>query len=125
MRFHLVSPARATRRLITAKHQLVYTRGSRPDGITSDVQQGDDADDWDEIRFVISPEYRIKVLETLSTGPSIPSTIASETGIPITHVSIALRALRERSLVGLLVSKHKKGADLRHNRSRAGALDAD
>jgi DNA-binding MarR family transcriptional regulator len=67
-----------------------------------------DADEWDEIGFVISSKYRIKVLETLSTGPSIPSTIASETGIPITHVSRALRVLRERSLVELLVSKHKK-----------------
>lgn len=70
--------------------------------------RGNDADDWDEIGFVISSEYRIEVLETLSTGPSIPSTIASETGIPITHVSRALRALSERSLVELLVSKHKK-----------------
>lgn len=65
-------------------------------------------DEWDEIGFVISSKYRIAVLETLSTGPSIPSSIASETGLPITHVSRALRALRERSLVELLVSKQKK-----------------
>lgn len=65
-------------------------------------------DEWDVIGFVISSKYRIAVLETLSTGPTIPSSIASETGLPITHVSRALRSLRDRSLVELLVSKHKK-----------------
>ncbi|WP_311173522.1 winged helix-turn-helix domain-containing protein [Halobellus ordinarius] len=70
--------------------------------------EADNTDEWDEIGFVISSKYRIAVLETLATGPSIPSSIAAETGLPITHVSRALRALRERSLVELLVSKQKK-----------------
>lgn len=68
----------------------------------------ENTDEWDVIGFVISSKYRVAVLETLSEGPTIPSSIASETGLPITHVSRALRALRERSLVELLVSKHKK-----------------
>jgi DNA-binding MarR family transcriptional regulator len=70
--------------------------------------RANDADEWDVIGFVISSKYRIAVLETLSMGPTIPSSIASETELPITHVSRALRALRDRSLVELLVSNHRK-----------------
>jgi DNA-binding MarR family transcriptional regulator len=72
------------------------------------MSNGVDNDEWDLIGFVISSKYRIAVLETLSASPSTPSSIASETGLPITHISRALRGLRERSLVELLVSKHKK-----------------
>lgn len=68
----------------------------------------DDTEEWNLIGFVISSKYRIAVLKRLSEGPSTPSTIASDTELPITHVSRALSALRERSLVELLVSKHKK-----------------
>jgi DNA-binding MarR family transcriptional regulator len=68
----------------------------------------DDTEEWNLIGFVISSKYRIAVIERLSEGPSTPSTIASDTGLPITHISRALSALRERSLVELLVSKHKK-----------------
>lgn len=68
----------------------------------------DATDDWDQIGFIISSKYRRAVLEQLVEGPSIPSSIASRTGLPITHISRALRSLRERSLVELLVSKEKR-----------------
>lgn len=68
----------------------------------------DTTDDWDQIGFIISSKYRTAVLGQLIESPSTPSSIASSTDLPITHISRALRALRERSLVELLVSKEKK-----------------
>ncbi|ELZ46321.1 hypothetical protein C464_10918 [Halorubrum coriense DSM 10284] len=71
-------------------------------------ERNEDPTDWDQIGFIISSKYRTAVLEQLVDGPSIPSSIASRTSLPITHVSRALRSLRERSLVELLVSKEKR-----------------
>lgn len=65
-------------------------------------------DEWDLIGFVISSKYRIAVLDRLVQGPSTPTTIASESDLPVSHISRALGALREQSLVELLVSKEKK-----------------
>ncbi|MEA1931124.1 winged helix-turn-helix domain-containing protein [Halohasta litorea] len=66
------------------------------------------AEDWDEIGFVISSQYRIAVLKRLADGPATPSRIAEDSGIGITHVSRALGRLRERSLVELLVPEERK-----------------
>jgi len=66
------------------------------------------AEDWDEIGFVISSQYRIAVLKRLSEGPATPSRIAEDSGIGITHVSRALGRLRERKLVELLVPEERK-----------------
>lgn len=65
-------------------------------------------DEWDQIGFIISSKYRTAVLEQLVDSPSTPSSIASRTGLPSTHISRALRSLRERSLVELLVPKEKR-----------------
>lgn len=64
-------------------------------------------DDWDEISYVISSQYRIQVLEQLADGPSTPSQIAANTDNSIAHVSRALGDLRERNLVDLLVSEER------------------
>lgn len=74
----------------------------------ADERDENATDEWDQIGFIISSKYRTAVLEELMQGPSTPSSIASRTGLPITHISRALRTLRERSLVELLVSKDKK-----------------
>jgi len=66
------------------------------------------AEDWDEIGFVISSQYRIAVLKRLAEGPATPSRIAEDSGIGITHVSRALGRLRERELVELLVPEARK-----------------
>lgn len=65
-------------------------------------------EDWDEIGFVISSQYRIAVLQRLSDGPATPSRIAEDSGIGITHVSRALGRLRDRTLVELLVPENRK-----------------
>lgn len=64
-------------------------------------------DNWDDVSYVISSRYRVEVLEQLSSNPSTPSRIASETGNPLAHVSRALTDLREESLVVLLVSEER------------------
>lgn len=64
--------------------------------------------DWDEISFVISSQYRVAVLQRLSSNPATPSQIASESDCSIAHVSRALQELRGQSLVELLVSEDQK-----------------
>ena len=70
----------------------------------------DGSDEWEEIGFVISSNYRTAVLRHLAEDASTPTAIADRAGLPVTHVSRALRTLAERSLVELLVPKEiKKG----------------
>lgn len=64
-------------------------------------------DDWDDISYVISSQYRVQVLEQLVDGPSTPSQIANETDNSIAHVSRALGDLRDHALVDLLVSEDR------------------
>mgnify|MGYP000262410024 CR=1 FL=1 len=66
------------------------------------------SDEWDAVGFVISSEYRVLVLDRLTSGPATPSRIAEDTGLAITHVSRALQTLREQSLVELLVPEQRK-----------------
>ena len=65
-------------------------------------------EDWDEISYVISSQYRVTVLKELADGPGTPSRIASESNTSIAHVSRALGELREHDLVTLLVSEDRK-----------------
>ena len=68
----------------------------------------DGNDEWDEIGFVISSRYRIAVLRGLAEDASTPTAIAARADLPVTHVSRALRALAERSLVELLVPEETR-----------------
>lgn len=65
-------------------------------------------DDWNDIGFVISSDYRVTVLRRLDEGPATPSQIAGEWDVAITHVSRALKELRERDLVELLVPENRR-----------------
>lgn len=66
------------------------------------------SDKWDAIGFVISSQYRLAVVRNLSEGPATPSRIADEEDYQISHISNALTALRNRSLVELLVPEERK-----------------
>lgn len=66
------------------------------------------SEDWDEIGYVISSQYRVIVLRQLAEGPATPSRIAAESQPSIAHISRALGELREHSLVTLLVSEDRK-----------------
>jgi DNA-binding MarR family transcriptional regulator len=63
---------------------------------------------WNLLGFVDSSQYRTAVLEALDEKPRKPSTIAERTDIEITHVSRALREMRERDLVELLVPESRR-----------------
>lgn len=65
-------------------------------------------ENWDDIGFVISSEYRTAVLERLAESPSTPSQIASDCDVAVTHISRALKQLRSRSMVVLLVPEERK-----------------
>lgn len=65
-------------------------------------------DKWDAIGFVISSQYRLAIVRNLSEGPATPSRIAEEEDYQISHISNALTALRDRSLVELLVPEERK-----------------
>lgn len=66
------------------------------------------SDEWDQIGFVISSDYRVSVLGRLADGPATPSQIADHADIGIAHVSRALKDLREHGLVELLVPEDRK-----------------
>lgn len=63
---------------------------------------------WDDVSFVLASTYRVNVLNQLSDNSTTPSQLASETQLPISHVSRALRELRDHSLVKLLVPEDRK-----------------
>mgnify|MGYP006268540201 CR=1 FL=1 len=65
-------------------------------------------DDWDEIGFIISSKYRVGVLKRLVEGPATPSKISEDEDISIASVSHALKQLRERDLVELLVDEDRR-----------------
>lgn len=63
---------------------------------------------WDDASYIISSSYRTAVAQALLKGPATPSTISEETDKEVTHISRALRELRDRDEVELLVSDDKK-----------------
>ena len=65
-------------------------------------------DEWDDVSYVISSQYRVATLERLQTGPATPSLIATDTDHSIAHVSRALQELQEEGLVTLLVSENRR-----------------
>ena len=65
-------------------------------------------DDWDAVGYVVSSEYRMRVLRRLADGPATPTQIADHAGIAVTHVSRALSGLRERNLVDLHVPEERR-----------------
>jgi DNA-binding transcriptional ArsR family regulator len=64
--------------------------------------------DWDVVGYVISSDHRTLVLGRLHEGPATPTQIASDVDLAATHVSRALKSLRERGLVELLVPEDRR-----------------
>lgn len=73
--------------------------------------------EWNVIGYVISSKYRLSVLGHLSDGASTPTQLAATMKISTTHVSRAVRQLRECGLVTLTVpddQKKNRTYDLTH-----------
>ncbi|WP_232702098.1 winged helix-turn-helix domain-containing protein [Halobacterium wangiae] len=64
--------------------------------------------DWDVVGYVISSDHRTLVLGRLAEGPATPTQIANDVELSVTHVSRALKSLRERDLVELLVPEERR-----------------
>lgn len=64
--------------------------------------------DWKLYSFVVRGKIRREVLSALGK-PKTPTEIGKETKISVTHVSRALRELKERGLVKCLTPKEKTG----------------
>lgn len=58
--------------------------------------------------FILRSEYRRKVFQILK-NPTMPSKIAKETGIRLTHITRELRFLKEKKLIECLNPKEKTG----------------
>ncbi|MBS3076274.1 winged helix DNA-binding protein [Candidatus Pacearchaeota archaeon] len=63
---------------------------------------------WEDIGFIISSEYRKKVLKNLE-NPKTPSSISKETNINKTHISKTLKELNSKKLIECLNPKAVKG----------------
>ena len=63
---------------------------------------------WKDVSFIISSEYRKKVLEKLET-PKTPSNLSKEININISHVSRALSELESKKMIECLTPESNKG----------------
>jgi len=64
---------------------------------------------WEEIGYIMASKYRTIVIEKLSNKNYMPSTLAKETNIQLSHISRALKELTEKNLTKCLNEKAKKG----------------
>lgn len=64
--------------------------------------------DWDKISFVVASQPRLKVFLELLESEKTPSNLAEELEIPISHVSKALKELKEEGIVECLTPDRKK-----------------
>lgn len=64
--------------------------------------------DYADAGFVIASSYRTEIVFDLVDQPATPSTIATNTGHGIAHVSRSLADLREEGLVELLVPEERR-----------------
>ena len=63
---------------------------------------------WQDVSYIISSEYRKKVLEKLNS-PKTPSKLSKEIDINIAHISRALSELETKKMVKCLTPNSNKG----------------
>jgi len=65
--------------------------------------------DWKKYGYVISSEYRKKVIFSLTEGPKTPKQIAIETSLYLSHVSQTLKELSSLEIATCLNPELKRG----------------
>ena len=65
--------------------------------------------DWKKYGYVISSNYRKKVILSLTEGPKTPKQIATETNLYLSHVSKTLNELSSSEIVICLNPELKRG----------------
>ena len=63
---------------------------------------------WEDVSFIISSNYRRKVLQILET-PKIPSKISKELDINKAHISKTLSELNSKKMIKCLTPNSTKG----------------
>lgn len=64
---------------------------------------------WKEIGYIQSSQYRTKVMKSLANDVKIPSQIAKDTNIIQNHMSTTLKQLKEHELVECINPEVRKG----------------
>lgn len=65
--------------------------------------------EWENVGFILASEYRKILLLKLKARPRTPKYLASETNLPLSHVSKTLKELSEKNLIRCLTPSLKKG----------------
>jgi DNA-binding MarR family transcriptional regulator len=65
--------------------------------------------DWLSYGFVLASSHRKHLVWILRGGPSTPSSLAKKAGLPVSHVSKALKELELNNLVICLTPDLRKG----------------
>jgi len=65
--------------------------------------------DWKKYGYVISSNYRKKVLDSLQKSPKTPKQIAAETNLYLSHVSKTLNELVSFQIAVCLTPELKRG----------------
>lgn len=76
--------------------------------LTSDTMDLSD-EQWKEVGFIISSEYRTKVMKSFDGKAKIPTQLAKDSGILINHISNTLKQLKDHGLVECINPEVKKG----------------
>jgi len=64
---------------------------------------------WEEVGYIMASKYRKNIVEKLSNKNYMPSTLAKETNIQLSHISRALKELSGKNIVECLNKDSKKG----------------
>jgi predicted transcriptional regulator len=65
--------------------------------------------DWNKYGYVVSSDYRKKVVTSLLAGPKTPKQIAVEVNLYLSHVSKTLNELQESEIAVCLTPELKRG----------------
>lgn len=65
--------------------------------------------DWNKYGYVVSSDYRKKVVTSLLAGPKTPKQIALEVNLYLSHVSKTLNELQESEIAVCLTPELKRG----------------
>ena len=64
---------------------------------------------WEDVGYVMASKYRETILKKLSKKNYMPSILAKETNLRLSHISRALKELKIKNLIVCLNNKSKKG----------------
>ena len=64
---------------------------------------------WDDIGYIMASNYRKLIVEKLTNKNYIPSRLAKELKIQLSHISRALSELKSKNVVECLNETSKKG----------------